>query len=781
MAGENQVGFGTGAQTETSDVPNQIPVPDSSGTGQMPPSVGAPAAAPQGPPQQAGQPPVQAVAAHPKATLFHSILNVLGGGDKEQYSIDPQTGTMSTSRVPQTSGALSKSIIAGALTGLFAGAGEHGPGATGRAFQSGGQAVQQQRQMQDAQQKMEAQQNYERQQKQIVSKAQIFAANSRAMLNMSQAAKLGQETAEKYVTDFDPIYESAQQDGRVTQDNITEQDALAAIKDGKINAGDHQFIPRKAVPNEKGGIDYVGAIMEDGRFDPKSDPEGWASAQKNGFIPKGISADGANLKVSTWNQIKQKNAMVSTAQAEMKLVHDKLGAVAEAMPSFDEAIQTPGMANALSKFQSYLQGAKGFDPVAAINQMSKEVPDKKNPGQMIQNPDSRYVPLIYKAFGGQDILYEYQQKATGKAPEMDIKQAVALRAKRDAGQEVDPDELKMADSVYQQNIGLAGAKAGATEQAKQDVATKTEEEQEKFLTTPSDWDMDAALKTKQMDQFEAEKYLKSKGWTIPKNFAELYAIGTGDVDPKTDPQKGYRGTGIVTAQSAATFIRKAINPNFSSSDWLNRKQIEQEYSSKKANTAGGTIYAAGVAARHLQSLEKAAGALANGNIQAFNAAANEVEVQTGQPAPMVFAAMANKVNSEVEKVVSGGAPLEAQLKEMGKTLPTKASMKQVRGVTKGYLNLMAGRMSELDSAYVQATGKHVSIPDEAKAIYKDHGEGVNEGWMLAKPSGHLPTDRIINPTKQDQQNQPIFANSPGKPRLMSTDGGKTWQTAPAQQ
>ncbi len=91
---------------------------------------------------------------------------------------------------------------------------------------------------------------------------------------------------------------------------------------------------------------------------------------------------------------------------------------------------------------------------------------------------------------------------------------------------------------------------------------------------------------------------------------------------------------------------------------------------------------------------------------------------------------------------------------------------------------MAGRVSELDSAYSQGTGKHVFIDDAVKAIYKSHGEGVNEDWMVAKPSGHLPIDRI---TKQDQQNQPIFANAPGKPRLMSTDGGKTWQTAPAQQ
>src|SRR5579862_5193688 len=80
-----------------------------------PPPVAGPVPAPTAAPPQ-GQPPIQVVAAHPKASLFHGLLTALGGGDKTQYSVVPQTGAMSVTKVPQTTGQLSKSILAGALT-----------------------------------------------------------------------------------------------------------------------------------------------------------------------------------------------------------------------------------------------------------------------------------------------------------------------------------------------------------------------------------------------------------------------------------------------------------------------------------------------------------------------------------------------------------------------------------------------------------------------------------------------------------------------------------------
>ena len=109
------------------------------------PAAPTPAPTPAPAPAQAPQPMAQPQAKAPDhGNIFKSILGVLGGGDKTQYSVDPQTGTMSVSRVPQTKGQLARGILAGALTGLVAGAGEHGPGNEGKSLsrrESGGDAT----------------------------------------------------------------------------------------------------------------------------------------------------------------------------------------------------------------------------------------------------------------------------------------------------------------------------------------------------------------------------------------------------------------------------------------------------------------------------------------------------------------------------------------------------------------------------------------------------------------------------------------------------------------
>ena len=406
---------------------------------------------PQPAPQQAPQgPPVQVVAANPKAHIFHSIMETLGGGDKTQYSVDPQTGTMSATRVPQTTGGLAKSILAGALTGLISGSRESS-GAGSKAFGDSATQAAQQRQQQDAQQRQQAQQQYEQQQKAIVQKAQVFKANSDAALNIQQAEKLGDERMDSYIGYMKPMADSAVSEGRVVagQDQpITQDQALAGMKSGKFNAGEDMFIPTTRIPriNPDGttgqGSELAGVIVKDGPFNVNSSDFKKDEAVKYGLMPASI-ANGATIKTSTANQIMQKVQKIDSARDEMKLVHDKLGTAANSMPNFDEAIKTPGMSDALSRFQSYLAGAKGFDPAAAINAMSQE---KMNPktGQPVQNPDAKYVPMIYKMFGGQDVLKQYEDKTKADTSAQKIQEDATARAAAQASTPLGQQELKNA-------------------------------------------------------------------------------------------------------------------------------------------------------------------------------------------------------------------------------------------------------------------------------------------------------------------------------------------------
>jgi hypothetical protein len=100
---------------------------------------------------QQSQPPVQPqtkpVAAQPStaqrhAGVFQSIMETLAGPQTRKKVLNPNTGAIEDdpNQPRRSRGQLANSIVAGALTGLFAGAGERGPGAGMRGAAAGFQA-----------------------------------------------------------------------------------------------------------------------------------------------------------------------------------------------------------------------------------------------------------------------------------------------------------------------------------------------------------------------------------------------------------------------------------------------------------------------------------------------------------------------------------------------------------------------------------------------------------------------------------------------------------------
>lgn len=113
-------------------------------------------------------------------------------------------------------------------------------------------------------------------------------------------------------------------------------------------------------------------------------------------------------------------------------------------------------------------------------------------------------------------------------------------------------------------------------------------------------------------------------------------------------------------------------------------------------------------------------------------------LQTGDPAMTAYHATVTEVADQVAKILQGGGSgtSDAKMKQAQELFRTGFSKEQITSVAETLRTLLANRKSEL----------------------------VGDNRYLQKQFG--------------QNTQRIFASAPGKPRLMSTDGGKTWQPAP---
>lgn len=152
----------------------------------------------------AGQPPQGPDEGHTAVgKLYHSVLGALGGSTNTDYQPDPETGQVKPVQTPKTPGQQWKQIIAGAMTGLAAGAtAPRRPGAEGLAGAGAGfNAAASRTQAQDQQKRNQAQQQLENMDQATLRKAQLAKMNqdrimwSRDMRNMDVAEASQFETA----------------------------------------------------------------------------------------------------------------------------------------------------------------------------------------------------------------------------------------------------------------------------------------------------------------------------------------------------------------------------------------------------------------------------------------------------------------------------------------------------------------------------------------------------------------------------------------------------------
>jgi hypothetical protein len=163
------------------------------------------------------------------------------------------------------------------------------------------------------------------------------------------------------------------------------------------------------------------------------------------------------------------------------------------------------------------------------------------------------------------------------------------------------------------------------------------------------------------------------------------------------------GMGELRPGAAAAIIRaNQINPNFNSQDFKSQQATLTAFSKGKQ---ADNVRSLGVAVDHLNTLGHLSDALGNGNIQAFNKAANFFATQTGKTAPTNFNAAKQLVGDEVVKAIVGTGGGVADREHAAAVISAANSPQQLKGVIQQYQSLMGGQLNGLRQQYEQGTGR----------------------------------------------------------------------------
>jgi hypothetical protein len=410
------------------DDPNQQPITNAadSPTNSLAPGAPVPPTQPSQPapnPANNGQPsgPVSNALAndpsqHPsvqKAGLLRTIAETLAGGPRYSTSINPQTGATVRTPVPLSKADIGLAIAMEALSGGLAGLSQKGPGAIGRAGEAGLEKAAQERQQADAQQQAATQQQFENQSKALAQKAATYEVNSRTLLNVANASKLGEEAIKDLiginrasgVLDIDPAF--LENGGQP----MSEQDVAAGMKDGTINVTSHLGpVAGFTIVNDANGTPHIlteHLVVKDSNTPVTLTPEDWKRYEGLPGFPANtkISANGVQVPLRMKQQANEQLATRTLANYRL----DGLKAILDGTPFADRVptkvdFTVPGTDRAWTAYSRYTShdAENSADPFLALKAMSAA---KRNAdGTMTPNPDARFADTLAASMGGWSVL-----------------------------------------------------------------------------------------------------------------------------------------------------------------------------------------------------------------------------------------------------------------------------------------------------------------------------------------------------------------------------------------
>lgn len=185
----------------------------------------------------------------------------------------------------------------------------------------------------------------------------------------------------------------------------------------------------------------------------------------------------------------------------------------------------------------------------------------------------------------------------------------------------------------------------------------------------------------------------------------------------------------------AFILNPNANPTAVSQDI---KAAEKSINSFAAGEDGKSVQRLNTASDHLETLQKMIPILKNNDVRAFNAMANELAAQTGQPAPTSFQQAARIVGSEVAKAIIPGQGASKEREEFVKPFSTAASPEQLQGAINVSLNLLGGQYKSLENKYRNATKRTDFADTQLTPGAKNAYQSATGGAKPAAPAAARP-------------------------------------------
>lgn len=248
--------------------------------------------------------------------------------------------------------------------------------------------------------------------------------------------------------------------------------------------------------------------------------------------------------------------------------------------------------------------------------------------------------------------------------------------------------------------------------------------------------------------------------TIPKQWQRtVEKIANYDEDPtKVASMRGGN-------REMLTAWVNQVNPSYDASMFTVRAPTRKAFTT---GTQGQQITAMNTAIEHLDQLQAAADALANGSFKPGNRAYNYLRDTFGSAMPSNYDTIKNMVDKEVEAVANKGVPTVSGTAEQKALAGTAASPQAIKGYIDTLIPLMGSKVNALHYQYQQAMGPDDPwnpLTPQAKAILEKRG--VTPGGTSTAVATAAP---VVTATAKEGDTKPIE----GHPGTEQTYQGGRW-------
>ena len=183
--------------------------------------------------------------------------------------------------------------------------------------------------------------------------------------------------------------------------------------------------------------------------------------------------------------------------------------------------------------------------------------------------------------------------------------------------------------------------------------------------------------------------------TIPVNIRSLVkGVGNYEINPMTFAAR------LGNREKMLEMVRQ-YNPDYDDTQYANKRRAIAQFGS---GPQGNTVRSLNVAIEHIDTLQRAADAMKNGQFTPGNKVYNEVAKLFGVTPPNTFEGMRDIVANEVVKGTIGNAGALTDRQEAAAKIKAAASPEQLKELMTGWTELMGGQVKGLEQQYAGASG-----------------------------------------------------------------------------